>query len=470
MKERRVALAIIGAGPAGLAAAIEAAGRGVETVVLDAHPEPGGHYYSLPSSEFRLPAADRDTAEGRSLAEGARRAGAALWSGAQAWGLYAEKQFLVCLSSGPEARLRADRVIVAAGAQERPLHCPGWTLPGVMTAGAALRMLKNQMVLPGHRFLLAGSGPLQLALAAHLVCAHVELAAVLEARSLRSLLSAWRSSTALLGQRQRATLGAGYITDIVAARVPLRTGWTVARVVGRDQVEAAVICPVDRQGHPGRDGQETLPVDTVCLGHGLLPASHLWRQIDVDLVFDPVQQYHQPVRDRWGETSQPGLYVAGDAAAVCGRRAAELEGRLAGLAAAAQFGLLSESRLLEQARPLQQDVERERRFARLLADLFGPLPGLLDLATDDTVICRCENVTLGQVKQAVADGARSVQEVKHQTRAGMGWCQGRTCAGTVARTIAAATGLDLAEASRYTIRPPAFPVPLAELLEEDIHA
>ncbi len=469
MNEHRAALAIVGSGPAGLSAALTAASLGVDTVVLDAHLESGGHFYSLPPDEFRLREREKEVAAGAQLDDAVRRAGAHLWHGTEVWGIYPEKPWLMCLSGGSSSRLRADAVIVATGAEERALPFPGWTLPGVITAGAAQRLLKNQRLLPGRRFLLSGSGPLQFALATGLVRAGAQVAAVLEARSISSLMRAWRHFPSLLSQGARGREGAGYLGSLLAARVPVRAGWSVARACGQDGVESAVICRLDKEGHPLRQTEQELAVDTICLGYSLAPATRLWRLVDVATSFDPLQQCQLPVRDAWGQTTQSGLYVAGDAAGINGHQAARLEGQLAGLAVAAQLGVLSDARLREESRLLLEQLDRERSFGRLLSDLFGPLPGMLDLATDDTVICRCENVTLGQARQAVADGAVSVQGVKHHSRAGMGWCQGRTCSDSIAGIVAAETGMDLALAGRQTLRPPAFPVPLAELLEEDIH-
>jgi thioredoxin reductase/bacterioferritin-associated ferredoxin len=465
MNGRSVELAIVGGGPAGLAAAVAAAGAGVETLVLDLYARAGGQYYKLPPASFagEPGAAER---EGLALAGAARRAGAEVWSDATVWGLYREGPFLLGVSSaGRSERLEARQVILAAGAYERPAPFPGWTLPGVMTAGAALALLKGQRVLAGRRVLLAGSGPLQWAAGAYLVVAGAQVAALLELRRPGALLGIWRRAGALLGQGRRLREGWQYYRLLRAAGAPLRFGWTIVRAEGRQAVEAAVIAKADAQGRPIAATEQRLAVDAICLGYGLLPATELAQQLDCAMDFEPSLGVFTPRRDAWMQTTVTGCYVAGDAAGINGKEAALLEGRLAGLGAALAAGRLTPAEAEATARPLRSRLARERRFAALLADAFGPLPGLAALADDDTVICRCEGATLGQVRQAIADGARNLADIKAQTRAGMGRCGGRMCYTIIAATLAREVGLDPAEASRRSVRPPAFPVALDELLD-----
>jgi bacterioferritin-associated ferredoxin len=170
------------------------------------------------------------------------------------------------------------------------------------------------------------------------------------------------------------------------------------------------------------------------------------------------------VCDAWLETSVPGLYVAGDARGVTGKEGALLEGDLAGLGVAKRLGRVTPERALSEAGPLRKSLDRQVRFAYMLDDLFGPLPGLWDLADDDTIVCRCEEVTLREVKEAIASGADSFAAVKAHTRVSMGRCQGRMCAQTVARILAQERDMGLDEASRRSIRPPVLPVSLEDAL------
>jgi len=463
MSVRAAALVVVGAGPAGLAAATEAAGLGIETLVLDMYSRPGGQYYRQPAEAFGLAEPAAVERDGRALIDAAKRAGAEIIADAVVWGLFAEDPFLICLSAGGARQLRARKLILATGAYDRPQPFPGWTLPGVMTAGGVQSMLRGQRVLPGRRFLLAGSGPLQLAVAAHLAAAGADVAAVLELRRLSSFLRWWPQVGSVIAQRERLAEGYAYWRTLRGAGASLRFGWTVMRAEGVGQVERAVVGRVDGWGHPVAGTQQMLDVDTICLGFGLLPATQLSRQLGCEHRIAPHLGVHVPIRDAWFQASLPGAFVVGDAAGIGGKETALLEGRLAGLSAAQQLGALSIAQATARARPLLARWRREQRFAALLQQAFGPLPGLWDLADDDTVLCRCESVTLGQVRRSLADGADTLPNVKAHTRAGMGRCQGRMCNVLVAQAIAAQTGYDLDRSSRYSVRPPAFPVSLEEL-------
>lgn len=478
MSAREVALVIVGAGPGGLAAAAEAAGLGVETVVLDMYARPGGQYYRQPAydaarasdvarSGFGNPpgATSAVEREGLALIDAARRAGAEIVNDATVWGLFPEQPFLIRLSAGGALSLSARTLILATGAYDRPLPFPGWTLPGVMTTGGVQALLKEQGVLPGRRFLLSGSGPLQLAAAAHLAAAGASVPAVLETRRLRSFLRLWPQVGAILAQGERLAEGYGYLRTLRAAGATLRFGWAVLRAEGAGQVERAIVGRVDADGRPMAGTEQTLAVDTICLGYGLLPATQLSRQLGCEHRLDPHLGAHVPLRDAWFQTSLAGAFVVGDAAGIAGKEAARLEGRLAGLAVARQLGVLTEAQAAERARPLWARWRREQCFAAFLQEAFGLLSGMAELAGDDTVLCRCEGVTLGQVKRALADGADSFPDVKAHTRAGMGRCQGRMCSVLIAPVIAQTLGYDLERASRYSVRPPAFPVALDELEE-----
>jgi hypothetical protein len=339
-----------------------------------------------------------------------------------------------------------------------------------MTAGAAQTLLKQQRLLPGRRVLLSGTGPLQLAIAAGLVWAGADVAAVLEGNP-----AGWgqrlRYAPAMWGQWARLREGWVYWLALRQAGVPLRLGWSVVKVEGDGQVQAAVVARLDQNWQPVPGSEQRLEVDTVVIGYGFLPATQLSRLLGCRHDFRPALGGWTPGRDEWLATSCPGVYAAGDGAGIGGAELARLEGRLAGLAAAQRLGKLSQDQLQAAAARLRPALARERRFAAMLNDLFTPGPGLYTLADDDTIICRCEEVRLGELREAVAGGALSANAVKGITRAGMGNCQGRICGELVARIIARESDTPADYATRleaaglFTARPPLFPLPLATLAE-----
>lgn len=466
INEQHVPLVIIGAGPGGLAAAIKASELGVESIVLDMYPQSGGQYYHLPTPDLHLASARGITEEGLRLVEVAQKAGAQIWQNVEVWAIYPEKPYLICLTGGEVKRLRADMIIIATGAFERAVPFPGWTLPGVMTTGAALALMKNQRILPGRRILLAGSGLLQFPTAAYLVEAGADVEMVLELRRKRTFLRKWKSSLTMSSHLDRMFEGLGYFLSMWTGKVRMRTGCAITRAIGSTNVEAAAFADVDKAGYPISGTEHTIEVDTILSGYGLIPSNRLSMISGCKHVFHPQLHSYVPIRNEWMQTTVPEIYVAGDAAGISGKQAAIIEGKIAAVAVALQMERINQKQAMEQTVSLRKKLVRERDFAQAMADLFGYLPGLSSLLEDDTVVCRCENITLNQIKQAVADGADSVAGVKNHSRAGMGWCQGRMCIQSVAQIISQELQSDLERASRHTIRPPLFPVQLEDLLED----
>ncbi len=467
MSSRQVSLAVVGGGPAGLSAAAHAAKLGVDTVVLDLHAQTGGHYFNLPPDELQPGKPGSDLTEGKSLIEQAKQAGAEILSGAQVWGIYPEDPFRICISGNHLKEIRARSLILAPGAVERVWPFPGWTLPGVVTAGGALTLMKSQGILPGRRVLISGTGPLQLSLAALLASHHADIAGLLELKLKSEIMGAFRSPGPFAAQFPRIMEGLRYLLELGSKRIPYLFGWSVVRALGGDQVRGAVIAQIDAAGKPVPGTEKTIDLDCICLGHGLLPDTQLTRLLECTHILHPQLPAWVPVRDEWLQTSLPGVFAVGDAADICGKTAAVLEGRIAALAAACQMGRLDEAAAKELSAPLQQKLGRERRFAQALGEIFSLPKDPAFLAEADTIICRCECVTYQQVREAISDGASSVQAVKYHSRAGMGWCRGTTCAALVSQIIAQQTGLSLEHASRLSTRPPLFPVPLDEALTHE---
>jgi len=417
-------VAVVGAGPAGLAAAVAARRAGADVVLIDAYAAPGGQIWRR-----------RYDADGESLPRDARHALRALAattvgvvSGRSVWA--AEPPGTLRLD-GPPWRVRAEAIVLATGAYDRPVAFPGWTLPGVMTAGAAQALAKGQGVLPGRRVLLAGAGPFLLPVARQLAGQGAEVVAVAEATRRRDWL---RCAPQMARHAGRLTAYAGY-----RARVRRVTwGHVIVRAEGDGRVESATLAACGSDWAPIPGTERTFAVDAVCTAYGFVPNTELARALGCELAGDAV------AHDEEMRTSVPGVYVAGEAAGIGGAELAAVEGDIAGRAAAGAPA------------PVAQR-EKPADFARILGDLFDPRPGLAALATPDTVLCRCEDVTAGEVDAAVAAGARTPAELKIVTRCGQGPCQGRVCERLVAARLPAG--------GRYSTRAPVAPVPLSVLID-----
>ncbi|MEU7057643.1 NAD(P)/FAD-dependent oxidoreductase [Streptomyces sp. NPDC046197] len=443
----RTDLAVIGAGPAGLAAALAAAARGVRVTVLDAAPAPGGQYYRQPAAGLgarRPEALHHQWRTWERLRDGLAASEVTVLTDHHVWAL--EHGFTVHALHGPEQRepvaVRADAVLLATGGYERVFPFPGWTLPGVVTAGGAQAMLKGTLVVPGRRAVVAGTGPLLLPVATGLAAAGVDVAALVESADPRGFL---RHAGVLA---VKVPEGAGYAARLLRHRIRFLPRHMVVRANGDDTLTAVTVAALDAGGRV-RTGTERLIVcDTLAVGHGMLPHTDLAESLGCRLDGPAVRV------DGEQRTDVPGVWAAGEATGIGGAGLALAEGHLAGCSIAARLrGTEPDPRQWSAA---ARSRGRLRRAARGLDSAYPPPPHWTEQVTDDTVVCRCEEVTAGAVREAVAAlGAGDLRTVKLLTRAGMGWCQGRICAPAVAGVAGCETTV-----SR---RPFARPVPLGVL-------
>ncbi|MCO6418477.1 NAD(P)/FAD-dependent oxidoreductase [Siccirubricoccus sp. KC 17139] len=438
-------LAIIGAGPAGMAAAIEAADLGLSVAVIDENPAPGGQVFRGVERAGGDPALGADYAEGLALARAFRAAPIAWHPATTLWHLDPEEGYL-SLDGAPD--LSARRVLLATGAQERPVPILGWTLPGVMTAGAAQILLKTAGVVPAGRTVLAGQGPLLPLLAAQYRRAGAPPALILETtpRGRRRAALAALAAGGLWAGRHLLWKGLGLLAETRA--IPRRRGVTGLRAEGRNRVERVV----------WEGGSAAC--DTLLLHEGVIPATHIPMALGLEMSWDAAQRCWRPVTDAYGASSHPNVAVAGDGAGIGGWEAAVAAGHLAALDAAQRLGRLSAEERDRRARPWLALRRRALALRPFLDALYAPAPASIP---DATIACRCEEVTAGQVRAAARLGATGPNQMKAYLRCGMGPCQGRLCGPTVAALIAEARGTTEAAVGLYRPRAPYKPITVGTL-------
>jgi NADPH-dependent 2,4-dienoyl-CoA reductase/sulfur reductase-like enzyme len=467
-------LAVIGAGPGGMEATIHAAGLGVRTALIDQYAQPGGQYYMQNPQAFRVEYETKTEAAGRELVNQVLRVPSLKIFNCLVWGLFREENggWLVALyGQNTPKYIRAKHLILSTGSYDTPVAFPGWTLPGVVTSGGSLTLLKNQRVAPGKRAVISGTGPLLFSVAAHLIEAGVEVLAVCEANHI--LPRGIKHAFTMLRQWDRLKEGAKYMSTILRGKTPYKVGWTIVEARGKEAVKQAVIAKTDKSGRPIPGTEQVFDVDLVVSGFTLTPNTGLARMIDCEMTYEAGKGGWIPVRDDDCQSSIPGVYVIGDGAGVGGAENARLEGIIAGASVAKNTGHLSIAREKQIHTEIQPDLHQQQRFGDLLSDLFTPSAGLVTLLKDDTIICRCEEITLAEIKEAIQNGARSIGEVKMLTRTGMGNCQGRMCEHTVAAIMAdqlSGEGVTHEAVGYYSIRPPLHPLPqsfLADAVPEE---
>ena len=445
-------VAVVGAGPAGLAAAATTAGAGLTTLLLDENPTPGGQIYRAVTTtplQERSILGDEFWAGAPLVAE-AKASGAEIVAGATVWSLDATRE-LAASWAGASRFIKARRVILATGALERPFPIPGWTLPGVMTAGALQTLLKCSGLVPDGRLVLAGTGPLLWLLAAQLLRAGARIEALLDTTPWANYLRALPHVPAFAISR--------YAAKGVALRREVGRQVKVVRGVSRLRAEGqGALASVTFEAG---SGERRLMADVLALHQGVVPNVNLAMAAGIAHRWHPVQLCWVPVLDAAGNTPIDGIAIAGDGAGIGGALAAEAQGRLAGLAAVAAVAPERLARVPDR-QLYAQALARAQRGRALLDQLFAP-PRWSRLPEGDTIVCRCEEVTAGQLLEAVRMGAMGPNQAKAFLRCGMGPCQGRLCGLTVTELISKARGVTPTEVGYFRLRPPVKPITLAEL-------
>lgn len=456
-------LVIVGAGPAGLAAATTAAELGLRTAVIDEQAEPGGQIYrGIESVAARRPAhlalLGPDYAAGLALVQRFRASGAEYLPQTSVWQIDKDRNVFT-RSNGRAARIAAKQILVAAGAMERPVPVPGWTLPGVLTCGAAQTLLKSTGAVPAGRVVLAGAGPLLLLLATQLVRAGVKPAAILELRP--NYAPALRHLPGFL--RAPAYLGKGLrlLKELRRAGVKIRNGASNLHVRGSDSVQEI---QYDWSGQTRIE-----PADVVLLHQGIVPNMNLALSVRCEYAWDDAQRCFQPRLDEWGNTSVPGVQIAGDNGGIIGAQAAEISGHLAALGAAGAQEKITAHERDDRAQPLRNALSRHLAARPFLDALYRPAQDMVAPRHPETVVCRCEEICAGDIRKIVTtQGCPGPNQMKSFTRCGMGPCQGRLCGLTVVELIAECRGVPVSEVGYYRIRSPIKPITLGEIANLDV--
>jgi NADPH-dependent 2,4-dienoyl-CoA reductase/sulfur reductase-like enzyme len=460
---------VVGAGPAGLAAAVTAVEAGCRVALLDAGPRLGGQFWRHQDGDGSKHRAWDVFARLRAALAGSTvdyRPGAAVWfvepAPSDATDADGQPTQPHVLHTATEA-VRARRVILATGAYDRVLPFPGWDLPGVVTPGAAQALLKGSGVPIGSRVVIAGAGPFLLPVATALLSAGVRVVGVYEAGNpLRYALS----PRAILGARGRLREAAGYAAVLARHRVRYRTRHVVLAARGGDAVSAVDVARLDRAGVPIKDSTRRRPCDALAIGYGFTP------QLELALAFGCATRVDVDgslvlTVDVAGQTSVPGVYAAGEVTGVGGASLALVEGRLVGAVVAMASGRSVGWHDAELTRLLTRRAAL-LRFAAVMHEVHAPPGGWRTWLRDDTLVCRCEEVPVGRIRRAVTDlGATDARTVRSFSRPGMGWCQGRVCGYATAALTAELCGRPLARAdlAAFARRPLAQPVRLGDLAE-----
>lgn len=447
-------LIVLGAGPAGMTAARRAAGLGMSVLVLDEQPTPGGQIYRDVdrASKTRGTILGKDFTEGQMLTQGLLHDNIIHLRGAVVWQIE-DGSRVAFTQNGKAALATGKRILLATGALERPMPLPGWTLPGVMTAGAAQILLK-QSGIACERAVLIGSGPLLYLIATQMVRAGVPPLALVETQTKVDLVKSLRHFGGALRGWPYLLKGFRMLWELRRAGITRHVGATQIAVEGEHSASGVTF-------RIGGD-KHRIACDTVLLHHGVVPNTQAARSIDIPHRWDDAQNCFVPECDKWGRTAVSTVFIAGDGAGIGGAKVAAVAGEIAALEIAHDLSRITKEARDDATRPLLSNLHAERAARPFIDCAYPPYVGALT-PPDDTIICRCEEVTAGDIRRMAGLGCLGPNQTKAFGRAGMGPCQGRYCGLSVTQILSDINRFSPDETGYYRIRPPLKPVTLGEI-------
>lgn len=447
-------LVVIGAGPAGMSAACLAAKHGVSVAILDEQANAGGQIYRniMQADAPRLDILGPDYQNGRPLVKALSDSDVTHFSNAVVWGVTSDG--VVSYSINREAAQISGRfLLIATGALERPIPIPGWTLPGVLTAGAAQILMKSSGLVPD-KAVIVGSGPLIYLLATQMISAGTPPKALVETQTRRDMIAGMQHVGGALRGWKAIAKGVRMMGKIQAAKVPRYQGAHDLRVFGENCAEGIEFQSKGRL--------HKLESATLLLHQGVVPNTQITRALRLGHNWDNTQRCFRPVLDSWGKSSIDTIFVAGDGAGISGAKAAEYAGRISASEILCRLGLIDQNQRDQLSAGANAALGVEHAVRPFLDTLYPPSGQVLAPA-DDVIICRCEAVRAGDIRRYAQLGCSGPNQTKAFGRPGMGSCQGRYCALTVTELLAAAHGKPQDEIGSYRIRSPIKPVTLGEL-------
>jgi bacterioferritin-associated ferredoxin len=363
---------------------------------------------------------------------------------------------VICRENDRSREIRTQILVVATGAMERPVPFTGWSLPGVMGAGAADILFKSAGVAPQGPVVLAGNGPLIPLVGSHLLALGVEIAALLDTSPFTNKLASVRHMPAAMRDLPFLWKGVKMLKALVTGKVPIVRGVRDITAVGHNRVEQIRYRTLAKQ--------HQIEADALLFHEGVIPRTHVSRMLKLDHAWNRIQRYWYPVCNENGHSSKHGIYVVGDGASVHGAAASALKGELAGIDAAAKLKVLSEAEVEEKKSYVKARLRKALAPRSFVDAYFAPGPDIYNVG-DDVMVCRCEGVSAKDIRQAVAEGCHDVNEIKIRTRCGMGPCQGRMCGPASAEIGAAALDTAPSTLNALNIRPPVRPIPFRDICE-----
>ena len=454
---------IIGAGPSGIGAAAILADYSLKILLIDENNQIGGQIWRKPVYEpmrrFKGPQAPGMQID-LEVAALTNNNNLHIITPACVLGIFPEKHLLLYTSDEGVKEFKARRIIFATGAREKVRPFKGWTLPGVMTLGAAQLLLKYYGVLASSETMFAGAGPLIYLLSSQIIGTGGRVSAVLDRSSAADMLKAIR---VMAGQLPKIGLGLLAFGCLMKNRVSIKHRMQVVEVKDRDNYQEVIAVKIASDGTPMPDNQKRYETQMLACGNGFTPNIELPQLAGCDLTYAADMGGWIVEVDTSMETSVSGVFAAGEITGIAGGDKALIEGRLAALSILRQFGKLNSKEYRIRQTALLTKRKRCQRFGAFLNRQWTIPPREWAGIGDETIICRCEDITMGTIRSMIRNEFTTASEIKRATRCGMGNCQGRTCAPLIYDILAAYAVAGKQDPHPLSVRTPVKPIPLGDL-------
>lgn len=455
---KRVDVVVVGAGPAGLAAAVAASRAGAGVALVDTQPRAGGLFLAERAAS---PFNDESTRAVDDLIERLHREPVDLYYESRVWAV-GGKRSLAIRQPDRSFFLDADRIVLATGGFDRRVAFPGWTLGGVQSAREFVRSLRAGKSLSGRKMLLVGAGAMLRWLAVEAVTSGGEIIAVVESSTRRRGIAVIAESLPFRSNLQAYDRP---LQSLQKAKTSFMEGYALVEARGADSVQQAIVARMDASGNVDRSSEKMFDVDEIVLGFGTAPAFELPQVLGCSVEFLPKRGvFSLKVDDRY-QTTEHGIFTAGDLTAATDVQMAIQQGRIAGVSAAEQVGRIVESEARGRLIESRRDLEKLGRFADYLATL-APFPaGLSELPREDTIVCPCEGVRAGEVRRAVGDWGPALAGIQAATGCGSGACHGRICGSIIQHIAARFADRPIEETGVFDAGSPTEPLTIQEVSE-----
>ena len=461
---QNVDVVVLGAGPAGVAASKAASQEGAKVIIIDENASAGGQIYRAPPNEFQPHNSFKspEFQEGEKQRKILSNSNVKTLFNHRVWSISSDLVISTIGANGLGS-LHPKSIIIANGALERIIPFPGWTLPGVIGLAASTILLKSQFVIPGQSTVVAGCGPLLIAVAYGIIKSGGKVSAIID---LNGQLDWMKVFPKLLSRPDQLLKGMNWFATIKKAGVKQYNRYTVtnARQVGN--MLRVSIAPINSNGMIiGSKKEKFVEGECLTIGHGLFPSTEITRLLNAKHIYDKLKGGWVPVIDNYFRSSIPGVYIAGDATGISGAFSAVQKGRIAGITAVRDLNMMSQQNFEAKVKSERNMLKKNENFGKAAVSLMSLKPELINIITSETIVCRCEDVSRSEIDEAISSGARDMNQLKAWTRCGMGPCQGRTCSDAIEAILASKLG-NRELAGQWTGRTPLRPMPIDEIIGE----